>query len=103
MGALRYLPSLKAIGTERFPGSRIFYQEFIEGLDGKARYFRSHRTRLYKHIYERLKRWTTADTCIYFCMESDEIWREVTGFVPEERGGIPAMLDKAVFNRSKQI
>ena len=33
MGALRYLPSLKTIGTERFPGSRIFYQEFIEGLE----------------------------------------------------------------------
>ncbi|MDR3630742.1 MAG: DNA photolyase [Desulfocapsaceae bacterium] len=98
MGALRYLPHLKKIGTDRFPGSRIFYQEFIEGLDGKARYFRAHRTGMYKVIYERLKRQASAKTCIYFCMESDEIWREVMGFTPEEKGGIPAMLDRTVFS-----
>jgi spore photoproduct lyase len=97
MGALRYLPQLKTIGTERFPGSRIFYQEFIEGLDGKARYFRTHRTGLYTYIYDRLKNRVSNDTCIYFCMESDEIWKEVAGFTPEEKGGIPSMLDRAVF------
>jgi spore photoproduct lyase len=103
LGALRYLPQLKSIGTDRFPGSRIFYQEFIEGLDGKARYFRSHRTGLYKHIYDRLKRKASETTCIYFCMESDEIWKEVTGFTPDEKGGIPAMLDKAVFNKTQSV
>ena len=97
MGTLRYLPQLKIIGTERFPDSRIFYQEFIEGLDGKSRYFRTHRTALYKDIYDRLKKRASGNTCIYFCMESDEIWKEVMGFIPEERGGIPAMLDRTVF------
>jgi spore photoproduct lyase len=97
LGALRYLPQLKTIGTERFPGSRIFYQEFIEGLDGKSRYFRPHRTEMYKYVYDRLKKKASGDTCIYFCMESDEIWKEVTGYNPEEKGGIPAMLDRAVF------
>ncbi len=29
-------------------------------------------------------------------MESDEIWQEVMGYVPEDKGGIPAMLDKTV-------
>ena len=103
MGALRYLPHLKIIGTERFPDSRIFYQEFIEGLDGKARYFRTHRTELYKYVYDRLKKRASTDTCIYFCMESDEIWKEVTGFIPEEKGGIPSMLDRVVFNKTKQF
>jgi len=96
MGALRYLPSLKTIGTERFPGSRIFYQEFIEGLDNKKRYFRPRRVALYKHIYGLLKRYASATTAIYFCMESDEIWQEVMGYVPEEKGGIPLMLDNSV-------
>ena len=96
LGALRYLPSLKTIGTQRFPGTRIYYQEFIEGLDGKKRYFRPHRVRLYKHIYKLLKRYANPETCIYFCMESDEIWKEVMGYLPEERGGIPAMLDRTV-------
>jgi len=103
LGALRYLPQLKTIGTERFPGSRIFYQEFIEGLDGKARYFRNHRVELYKFLYEKLKQRASQATCLYFCMESDEIWKEVTGFVPGAQGGIPAMLDRAVFNETQSV
>ncbi len=98
LGALRYLPSLKTIGTNRFPRTRIYYQEFIEGLDNKKRYFRSRRVRLYQHLYKLLKRYAAPSTCIYFCMESDEIWQEVMGYTPEERGGIPAMLDRTVWS-----
>jgi spore photoproduct lyase len=96
LGALRYLPSLKTIGCNRFPHSHIFYQEFIEGLDNKKRYFRPRRVILYKHIYSLLKERAAPSTCIYFCMESDEIWQEVMGYVPEEKGGIPKMLDRTV-------
>lgn len=96
LGALRFLPSLKEIGIRRFPGSRIYFHEFIQGLDGKSRYFRPHRVSLYRFIYDRLKQRAAETTVIYFCMESDEIWREVMGFVPEEKGGLPLMLDRAI-------
>ncbi len=96
LGALRYLPALKTIGTGRFPQSRIFYQEFIEGLDNKKRYFRPRRVTLYKHIYSLLKQRAAPETCIYFCMESDEIWADVMGYIPENKGGIPVMLDRTV-------
>jgi len=96
LGALRFLPRLKEIGMKRFPASRIYFNEFIEGLDGKIRYFRPNRVKLYQSIYERLKKKAASTTCIYFCMESDEIWREVMGYIPEERGGLPKMLDRAV-------
>jgi spore photoproduct lyase len=96
LGALRYIPSLKDIGTNRFPHSNIYFQEFIEGLDNKSRYFRPERVKLYRHIYEELAEKASSRTCIYFCMESDEIWKEVMGFTPEERGGIPRMLDRTV-------
>jgi len=99
MGAFRYLPRLKIIGSSRFSGSNIYYQEFIEGLDGKARYFRSRRVELYKHIYRLLKEKVSNNCSIYFCMESDEIWQEVMGFVPEEKGGLQSMLDKSVTSR----
>lgn len=95
LGALRYLPHLKDIGIRRFPGSTIYFQEFIEGLDGKSRYFRDNRTQLYISIYNRLKKYADTNTAIYFCMESDEIWRDVMGFIPEEKGGVHAMLEKA--------
>jgi spore photoproduct lyase len=29
-------------------------------------------------------------------MENNEIWQEVFGFTPDDRGGLPKMLDKAV-------
>ena len=96
MGCLRYLPSLKNIANLRFPNSKFFYEEFIQGLDGKSRYFRTLRVEMYKHLYQELKKRAAAHTCIYLCMESDEIWQEVLGFTPEERGGLARMLDKAV-------
>lgn len=95
LGALRFMPSLKNISTSKFPHSTLFYDEFITGLDGKSRYFRPCRVKLYKYIYERLMNYISSDTCVYFCMESDEIWNEVTGYIPTNRGGIGSMLDSA--------
>ncbi len=95
-GALRYLPSLKHITADRFPASRFFYQEFVEGLDGKFRYFRPQRVAMYKFILAELKKYVHADTCMYFCMENDVIWNEVFGFTPDDHGGLPVMLDRAV-------
>ncbi len=96
LGGFRYLPKLKQIGTSRFPHSGIYHHEFIEGLDGKQRYFRPHRVQLYKVLYRELISYADPSTCIYFCMESDEIWQEVMGFVPGDKGGLPAMLDKTM-------
>lgn len=96
LGALRYLPKLKSIALRRFQHSKIFYNEFIQGLDGKERYFRPHRVALYSHIYSELRKYADPKTCIYFCMESDEIWREVMGFTAGEKGGLPKMLDDAI-------
>jgi DNA repair photolyase len=95
LGCLRYLPTLKKIATLRFPHSHFFQEEFIEGLDGKARYFRTLRVEMYRHLYKQLKQHADPRTCIYLCMENNEIWREVFGFVPEDGGGLPKMLDEA--------
>ncbi|MBE0585811.1 MAG: DNA photolyase, partial [Desulfofustis sp.] len=95
LGAFRFIPKLKQIGCERFPRSTIYHHEFVPGLDSKQRYFRSLRTTLYREIYQQLHRRCDPQTCIYFCMESDEMWRAVMGFCPAEQGGLPAMLDRA--------
>jgi spore photoproduct lyase len=93
LGALRYLPPLKNIACSRFPASTIFHEEAIEGLDGKIRYFRGQRVEMYKVLVDELNQYVHPSTCLYFCMESKEIWQEVFGFIPEERGGLRAMLD----------
>ena len=93
LGALRFLPQLKEIATSRFHSSKIFYQEFITGLDNKSRYFRTLREEMYLYIYELLVQYAHEDTCIYFCMESEEIWQRVMGFKPEKVNGISSLLD----------
>ena len=96
LGALRYLPSLKQIAASRFPASRLFYQSFIDGLDGKRRYFREERVEMYRFIVAELQRHTADSTCLYFCMENDTIWQQVFGFSPIVQGGVPAMLDRSL-------
>ena len=93
--ALRYIPKLKTIAGHRFPNSTIYHNEFIDGLDGKQRYFRFSRQKLYANIYNELKKYADSSTCIYFCMESDEMWQAVMGYTPAEKGGLPLMLDTA--------
>ncbi len=95
LGCLRYLPPLKEIAAARFPGSRFMHEEFVTGLDNKCRYFRKRRVEMYRHLVSRLSPLVDAHTCVYLCMESDVIWREVFGFAPEEKGGLAAMLDRA--------
>ncbi len=97
LGGLRYLPSLKEIATDRFPASRFFYEEFVAGLDGKARYFRELRVEMYRFIVGEINRYVSAKTCVYFCMENDCVWQDVFGFIPSDMGGLGKMLDRAVF------
>jgi spore photoproduct lyase len=81
LGSLRFPPSLKKIIEERFPGTSITAAEFVKGLDGKMRYFRPDRVKLYRHIYSGIReKWK--DVFIYFCMENKTVWEEVMGFSP---------------------
>jgi len=49
-GAFRFIPALADIIAERFPNSRIIYNEFIKGYDKKSRYFRFKREKLFKTV-----------------------------------------------------
>lgn len=92
LGSLRFNPSLKPIIQRRFPGSKIVYGEFIPGIDGKMRYFKPLRIKLYRNIVNWIRQ-KAPDVGIYFCMEDEEIWEKVLGFVPEKKGGLSRLLD----------
>lgn len=94
LGALRFLPALKPFALTRFPSSTFFHEEFILGLDNKYRYFRSLRVEMYSFILDLLRHYTADHTCLYFCMESDEIWQEC-GFASGESSNLPDNLDQA--------
>lgn len=83
LGSLRYPPHLKEIVRSRFPRSRIFSGEQIIGMDGKARYLRPLRLKMYRTIYRALQE-TLGNVFVYFCMESEDIWQEVTHRAPKD-------------------
>lgn len=100
LGGFRFMPDLKPIIRSKHPRSRIVLGEFIRGLDEKMRYYHDIRVELYSFMVERIRR-VDPDICVYLCMEGNDIWRRAFGFSPEERGGLPAMLDRAVKERMK--
>lgn len=85
LGTLRYHPGLKTIIQNRFPKTKIIYDEFIKGKDGKLRYFKPIRLELYLKIVNFIKIWGGDQIPLYFCMENDEVWREVMNWVPRKK------------------
>ena len=93
LGTLRFMRSLKTVIQQRYPTTTILDEEFVPGLDGKLRYFRDLRVKMYAHLRELLLG-AHEGLCLYLCMESDDVWREALGFTPAEHGGLSAMLDR---------
>ena len=95
MGALRFMPGLKAISMERFSKTKIFAEEFITGLDGKMRYFQPLRIELFARMAHWLRQYAP-DICIYLCMESPMVWKQSLGFAPASNAALKKMLDDRV-------
>jgi len=94
MGTFRFMPALKAIIEKRFIDSDIVYGEFIPGLDGKMRYFKPLRIRLYRAMAQWLQSYSS-EILAYLCMEDDQVWQNSLGYAPESKGGLTAMLDES--------
>ncbi|MBC8359051.1 MAG: hypothetical protein H8E54_08910 [Candidatus Aminicenantes bacterium] len=92
LGSLRFPPFLKAIIKKRFPGTKIIYDELIKGKDGKLRYFKPLRIELYKKIIGYIRDFGGEQIPLYFCMENEEVWRDVMGWVPRGKENLEAYL-----------
>ena len=76
LGTLRYTPGLKQAAEERFTDNLLFYKgEFFTGFDGKLRYPRELRVKMYKKVAEQVAAHDTR-AWIYLCMEPEEVWKE---------------------------
>ena len=93
LGSLRFMPALKLMVEKRFPKSKIVYGEFITGLDGKMRYFKPMRMKIYQKIIACIRN-QAPQTFIYFCMEDEEVWQKCLGYTASERGGLGYLLDE---------
>lgn len=98
LGALRFPPAFKKVIHERFPHTAITSGEFIPGLDGKMRYFRPIRVRMYRKIHSWLReKWP--EVFLYFCMENQTVWNSVMGFAPESNEHLEYLFHESVFRR----
>jgi spore photoproduct lyase len=98
LGALRYPTPLKQIARNRFPSSPIFSGEQITGKDGKTRYLRPLRQKMFEVIYNRIHSvWPGA--FIYFCMESEEIWQAVSGRSPKNNRDVDWLFAENLYQK----
>lgn len=98
LGSLRFPPSLKKTIEARFPKTRITTAELGKGLDGKMRYFRQDREKIYQRVYDEIRnKWK--DVFVYFCMENQTVWKNVTGFAPENNGHLDFLFHLSIAQR----
>lgn len=97
LGLLRFPPRL----FDRFleeGRKNLLYGEFIRGEDGKYRYIKKERMKIYRMLYGLLKK-QEEDLFIYFCMEREDIWREAAGLTMEDNEALTGLFD----NRIKKL
>ena len=73
----------------------LLYGEFIRGEDGKYRYLKSERIRVYQMLYDRLKS-KDESLFIYFCMERQDVWKSVTGITVTGNADLITLFDKRI-------
>ncbi len=71
--------------------------EFIRGEDGKYRYIKPERIRIYKFLYKLLKN-IDSRLFIYLCMERADIWKEVFGITINDNQGLIQLFDERIKN-----
>jgi spore photoproduct lyase len=94
IGGMRFMPALKKIIQENHPDSITAAGEFIEGLDSKKRYYRKIREEMFPNFYSKAQR-LFPDAVVYFCMESERIWKYAAGYHPGSKG-LKQRLDQTV-------
>jgi spore photoproduct lyase len=95
LGALRLPPALKQVAERRFPHSRIFSGELVPGEDGKLRYIKPLRIKLYRRMAEWLRAHDQG-LFIYLCMERRDVWQEVFGTTPGSTEGLNRSFEQRV-------
>jgi spore photoproduct lyase len=76
LGTLRFVPAFKEIFKKRFPEKSLLLEEFITGPDGKIRYFKPLRIKMYQNLLKNIRHYDKK-TLVYLCMESPQIWGKI--------------------------
>lgn len=78
MGGFRYHLHFREILRDKFPEEMMTVYEMFPGIDGKYRYFKPLRIKIYNFMYQQLHE-IFKKAYIYLCMETNYMWKEITG------------------------
>ncbi len=99
IGSLRFNPEQKSLMQIHFPGSKLTAEEMVKGDDGKLRYVKPLRLKMYQHLYDLLLKHGAETTHIYFCMERWDVWDTVMGYHPNSIGELDYLFAKSFYTR----
>ena len=74
------------------------HEEFIRGRDGKYRYFKPLRLELYSRVVQAIKNTAETEIPLYFCMESEDVWRDVLKKMPRNEQEVELSLTHPTAN-----
>jgi spore photoproduct lyase len=94
MGLLRFPPRLLDTFIEQ-GRKNLLYGEFIRGEDGKYRYVKSERIKVYRMLHGLLK-YRAPDLFIYLCMEREDVWKKVTGVDLHDSEALIGLFDERI-------
>ena len=93
MGCFRFAPGLDDAIRERFPKSKIIYDEFVRGGDGKMRYPQPLRILIYRKMMQWIRAAGGPDVLVYLCMENRPVWESAMGVCPRDDNELKRWLD----------
>lgn len=96
LGLLRFPPALYALLLER-KRKFLLTGEFIRGEDGKYRYIKTERIRIFRMLYRLLKA-IDPSLFIYLCMERADVWKEALGIEMKDSESLIRLFDERIKN-----
>lgn len=85
LGTLRFRPGMEEAIKIYFPESKLPYGELIKAKDGKMRYVKPIRHKMYKKVLNWIKEYGGEDIFVYLCMELPGAWEEVMDYAPKSK------------------
>jgi len=99
VGSLRFNPEMKQIMELNYPGSRATSAEMVLGNDGKMRYVKPLRIRMYRAIMDEILRVRKDPFFIYLCMERWDVWKRVIGWAPRSIEHLDFLITRSLYER----
>ncbi|RMG63007.1 MAG: DNA photolyase [Calditrichaeota bacterium] len=102
LGSFRTPQGLKEQVRVRFPKSPVLIGEQVRTPDGKLRYIKPLRRRMYERVVSWIGR-HLGEVFIYFCAESADLWESVLGLQPADADEVDFLFARNLHRRFPEL